>query len=148
MSGARASGRSSPGSPLRADSPSQLEALLADVWGPAAGDSAAASLHVSISKLRRSIDPDRSARSPSPLASTPGGYALVIGSDAADVEDRARRAATLLGAGDLLGAHTLLVDLRTAWRGEPYEHVGEHAWLVHERRRCEDLRCYVAELPR
>ena len=131
---------------LAAGQPVMAEALLEDVWGPTAGSSAGASLHVSISKLRRSIDPDRHARASSPLVSTPGGYALDIGSDAADVEDRARRAATLLGAGDLLGAHTLLVEVRTAWRGAPYEEVGEHAWLVHERRRCEELRVYVAEL--
>jgi DNA-binding SARP family transcriptional activator len=126
--------------------PVTAEALIADVWGPVAGDSAAASLHVSVSKLRRSMDPDRRARTSSPLTSTTGGYSLTAGSDVREVEDRARQAASLLGAGDLLDAHAVLVDVRAAWRGEPYDEVGEHAWLVHERRRCKDLRVYVAEL--
>ncbi len=126
--------------------PVTAQALLADVWGAVSGDSAAASLHVSVSKLRRSIDPGRHARGSSPLVSTTGGYALAVGSDADEVEDRARRAASLLRAGDLLGAHDALVGVQTTWRGEPYEEIGEHAWLVHERRRCDELRVYVAEL--
>jgi len=126
--------------------PVTAEALLADVWGPVAGDSAAASLHVSISKLRRAIDPQRHPRASSPLVRTTGGYALAVRSDVDEVEERARRAAGLLGTGDLLGAHAVLVDVLNVWRGEPYEDVGEHAWLVHERQHCEELRVYVAEL--
>ena len=103
-------------------------------------------MHVSVSKLRRSIDPGRHARASSPLVSRSGGYALAVGSDAAVVEDGARRAASLLDAGDLRAAQAVLVDVRAVWRGEPYEEVGDHAWLVHERRRCEDLRVYTAEL--
>ncbi len=126
--------------------PVSAEALLVDVWGPVAGDSAAASLHVSVSKLRRAIDPDREARASSPLVSTTGGYALVIDTDAAEVEGRARRASDLLAAGEATAAYAELADARASWRGEPYEGVGEHSWLVLERRRCEELRLYVAEL--
>ena len=122
------------------------EALLADVWGPVAGSSAAASLHVSVSKLRRAIDPGRHPRDASPLASTAGGYTLAVESDAAEAEQRARHAASLLGSGDLVAAHAALDDARAMWRGEPYEGVGEHAWLVLERARCSELRVYVAEL--
>ena len=116
--------------------PVSAEALLADVWGPAAGSSAAASLHVSVSKLRRAIDPGRHPRDASPLASTAGGYTLAVESDAAEAEQRARHAASLLGSGDLVAAHAALDDARAMWRGEPYEGVGEHAWLVLERARC------------
>jgi DNA-binding SARP family transcriptional activator len=126
--------------------PVSAETLLVDVWGPVAGDSAAASLHVSVSKLRRAIDPDREARASSPLVSTTGGYALSIDTDAAAVEERARRTSTLLAAGQAAAAHDELADARAPWRGEPYEGVGEHSWLVLERRRCEELRLYVAEL--
>ena len=65
--------------------PVTAEALLADVWGPVAGDSAAASLHVSVSKLRRAIDPDRGARVSSPLVVPPAVYALAVDADAAKV---------------------------------------------------------------
>jgi DNA-binding SARP family transcriptional activator len=126
--------------------PVTSEALLADVWGPATGGPAAASLHVSVSKLRRAIDPDRRARASSPLVSTAGGYALAVGSDATEVEDRARQAAGLLGAGEFAAAYDELADAWASWRGEPYDEVGEHSWLVHERRRCDDLRTYIAEL--
>ena len=126
--------------------PVSAEALLADVWGPVAGDSAAASLHVSVSKLRRAIDPGRRARASSPLVSTTGGYALAVDTDATEVEERARRASELLASGDLPAAQDQLVAARAAWRGEAYEGVGEQSWLVLERRRCEELRLYVAEV--
>jgi len=121
-------------------------ARLADVWRPAARDSAATSLHVSVSKLRRAIDPDRRARASSPLVSTAGGYALAVGSDATEVQDEDRRASGLLGAGEFAAAYDVLAEAWASWRGEPYGEVGEHSWLVRERRRCDDLRTYVAEL--
>ena len=126
--------------------PVSAEALLADVWGPVAGDSAAASLHVSVSKLRRAIDPDRRARASSPLVSTTGGYALAVDTDKAEVEERARRASGLLEAGDLEAAYVELAGARASWHGDAYEGVGEQSWLVLERRRCEELRLYVAGL--
>ena len=147
-SGEPGSGRSSPGSSLRAASRSQLRRCSRTSGVPWRGTRRRRRCTSASPSCGASIDPDRHARSSSPLASTTGGYALAVGSDVAEVEDRARRAATLLGTGDLLGAHAVLVDVRTAWRGEPYEDVGEHAWLVHERRRCEELRVYVAELVR
>ena len=122
------------------------EALLADVWGPVAGDSAAAALHVSVSKLRRAIDPDRQARASSPVVRTAGGYLLAVDTDAAGVEERARRASDLLTSGDLEAASDELTQARRAWHGEPYEGIGEQSWLVLERRRCEELRLYVAAL--
>ena len=85
--------------------PVSAETLLDDVWGPVAGESATASLHVSISKLRRAIDPDRQARASSPLVSTAGGYALALDTDADQMEQRARRASELLAAGDPELAH-------------------------------------------
>jgi DNA-binding SARP family transcriptional activator len=126
--------------------PVTAESLIADVWGPSAGDSSASSLHVSVSKLRRAIDPDRGTRASSPLVSRAGGYALAVSSDAAEVDERARGAALLLDSGALTEAHEVLADARASWRGEPYEEVGEHSWLVLERRRCDELRTYVAEL--
>lgn len=125
--------------------PVLAQALLDDVWGPEA-ETAAASLHVSISKLRRSIDPQRHARADSPLVSTSGGYALAIGVDVTAVEEQARRASTLLAAGELEPAHGELARALESWRGDPYDGLGEQPWLVHERRRCEELRLYLAEL--
>jgi len=126
--------------------PVAAESLITDVWGPVAANTAAASLHVSVSKLRRAMEPDRAARSPSPLVSTPGGYALAVVTDASEAERRARRASVLLD-GDALGAaYTELTEARSLWRGEPFEDVGEHAWLVPERRRCAELLLYVAGL--
>jgi DNA-binding SARP family transcriptional activator len=126
--------------------PVTAEALLTDVWGPVAGDSAAASLHVSISKLRRVMDPGREARDSSPLHSTAGGYALAVPTDAVEAEKHVRRASSRLVAGDLAAALTELTDARSWWRGDPFEGLGEHGWLVLERRRCAELQLYVAEL--
>lgn len=120
------------------------ELLLTDVWGRS-DDSVAASLHVSISKLRRAIDPDRELAT-SPLVSTMGGYALHVPTDADEMEELARRASRLLTDGAVADAEVVLRPVAAVWRGDPYEDVGEHAWLVIERRRCEELRAYVAEL--
>ena len=126
--------------------PVAAESLITDVWGPVAGNTAAASLHVSVSKLRRAMEPDRAARSSSPLVSTQGGYALVVVTDASEAERRARHASGLLDAGELGAAYTELTEARSLWRGEPFEGIGEHAWLVSERRRCTELLLYVAGL--
>ncbi len=131
---------------VAAGKPVSAEALLDDVWGPVAGEPAAASLHVSISKLRRAMDPERRARADSPLVSTSGGYALAIGLDVTTVEQQARRASTMLAAGELESAHDELTRARASWRGEAYDGLGEQPWLVHERQRCEELRLYLAEL--
>ena len=121
------------------------ETLLDDVWeDPEA--STVASLHVSVSKLRKALDPTRRAGDTSPLVSRSGGYALSLRTDADELEDGARRAARLLEDGSIEEARELLVGARSRWRGAPYEDIGEHAWLVLERRRCEELRVYVAEL--
>ena len=122
------------------------ETLISDVWGPTAGNSAAASLHVSISKLRRALEPDRSARSPSPLVSAPGGYSLAVDTDVTEADIHARRASGLLASGDLGAAYVEIGAARSLWRGEPFEGVGEHAWLVPERRRCAELFLHVASL--
>ena len=145
-SAGRVSARCWPGWRSRGQ-PVSAEALLADVWGPVAGDSAAASLHVSVSKLRRAIDPDRAGagvlssgqhrRRLRPGASTPTRPRS---------RNERRRASGLLAAGDLEAAYGELAEARASWRGDPYEGVGEHSWLVLERRRCEELRLYVAEL--
>jgi DNA-binding SARP family transcriptional activator len=131
---------------VAAGKPVSAEALLEDVWGPVAGEPAAASLHVSISKLRRAMDPGRRARADSPLLSTSGGYALAIGVDVTAVEEQARRASTMLAAGELESAHDELARARASWRGEAYEGLGAQPWLLHERRHCEELRLYLSEL--
>jgi DNA-binding SARP family transcriptional activator len=125
--------------------PVSAEALLTDIWGPNAGDSTS-SLHVSISKLRRAIDPDRRARADSPLISAGSGYALHVDTDLAEAEAYAEQASDLMRLGNVPEALDIADRARSAWRGEPYEGLGEHAWLVLERRRCEEVRLRVIEL--
>jgi hypothetical protein len=55
-------------------------------------------------------------------------------------------ASSLLASGDLRAAYAGLAEARAAWRGEPYEGLGEHSWLVLERRRCAELSLHAAEL--
>ena len=101
------------------------------------------SLHVSVSKLQAR----RSTRTAAPARVLPAGQhggGLRLGCRFR--RGRSRRTcasccALLLDARAIsTAAHAVLDDARALWRGEPYEEVGEHAWLVLERRCCDELR--------
>ncbi len=115
------------------------------VWGERAPASAARSLHVRISHLRRALEPERAAASTSVIARDGAGYQLLI--DDADV-DAGRFEHLVAGARDA-GPRESLAQANQALalvRGEPY---GEFVYLDFaqaEIRRLKELELQAQEL--
>ncbi|MFI6685761.1 BTAD domain-containing putative transcriptional regulator [Streptomyces sp. NPDC050485] len=106
--------------------------LVDGVWGHAVHARVQSTLQTQISQLRRKLEPGRPPRTPAAvLLSVPGGYQLLTGEDACDLDqfdrylaeaDRAARDGHREDARRLLGT---ALDL---WRGEPLTGVpGPHA---------------------
>ncbi len=107
---------------LHANKPLGREQLIAAVWGPAAAPEYAVNLaQKHVSALRRTLDPARPARAPSPLLSwTDAGYVLAIPAGRLDLDGYQRevsRARALRAGGDLPAAAAALHGALRRWRG-------------------------------
>ncbi|MFG2146397.1 BTAD domain-containing putative transcriptional regulator [Streptomyces sp. NPDC048696] len=106
---------------------------LADgVWGHTVPPKALSILQSQIFQLRRKLEPGRPRRAPATvLTSAPGGYRLLTGDDACDIDqfDRYLAEADLADRdGDREDARRLLRAALSLWRGEPLAGVrGPHA---------------------
>ena len=115
------------------------------VWGDRLPSSAVRSLHARISRLRRLLEPGRTAASASVIARDGAGYRLAIGSDDVDGERFARLVAEARSdepRESLAKAENALALLR----GEPY---GEFLYLDFaqvEVRRLKELELQAREL--
>lgn len=119
--------------------------LIEDVWGPEPPPGVVSSLHASVSRLRRALEPDRGKGDRSVLLSRGGGYSLAVHTDV----ERLAQAVARAGGGYLAHDSSAIVEaLRAAldgWQGEPYAELGEQSWLVGERGRCHELRLVALE---
>lgn len=97
------------------------EALIDALWGDAPPASAAGTLQSYISRLRRSLEPDRAPGAPAKvLVSEGAGYRLDIDATAVDFrrfEASATEGAALLRAGKPAEARELLLGAEGLWRG-------------------------------
>jgi DNA-binding SARP family transcriptional activator len=143
-----------PGRPMSAD------ALVEAIWGPDAPQSAHATLHTYLSVVRRALEPDLPARTPSRyLVSTDAGYELRLdgGIDAADFARIAGDVHAGLGplgrataptAGDPAAAMREIERLDAVlalWRGDPYADVVGTDLVTAERARLAELRVLALE---
>lgn len=135
--------------------------LVEAIWGADAPPSAQATLHTYLSVVRRSLEPELPARTPSRyLVSSDGGYALRLGSDGLDVVEFTRTvaevhaelgplaSATAPRADDPAAAARALLRLDGAlalWRGEPYADVTGTDLVTAERARLGELRLLAVE---
>jgi DNA-binding SARP family transcriptional activator len=119
--------------------------LIDDVWGPEPPPGVLSSLHASVSRLRRALEPGRGKGDVPALLSRGGGYSLGVPTDA----ERLAQAVARAGDGCLAEDSSAIVEvLRAAldgWQGEPYAELGEQSWLVGERKRCHELRLVALE---
>jgi DNA-binding SARP family transcriptional activator len=96
------------------------ESLLDQLWDGDPGDGAQATLHSTISRLRRTLEPGGSRAEWTVLRSEAGSYRLTVPVDSVDVarfERLADEGRRLLDAGDAEGAAARLVDAQRLWRG-------------------------------
>lgn len=142
-----------PGRPLSAD------ALVEALWGAGAPPSAQATLHTYLSVVRRTLEPDLPARTPSRyLVSSDLGYELRLGAGELDVTEFARvtgdvhaglgSQAVAPATGEPEAAERALDLLDGAlalWRGEPFTDVLGSDLVTAERARLADLRALALE---
>jgi DNA-binding SARP family transcriptional activator len=133
------------------------DTLVEAIWGPDAPASAGATLQSYVSVVRRALEPELPARTPSTyLPSVEGGYRLVADTDAAafaavvhDVHTRLGPLATAVvpvateGTGDEDAA--LLAEVLTAWRGEAYDDLADSDVVRPERARLQALKVLAQE---
>ena len=101
--------------------------LLAELWGDAPPSSAANSIHVHISRLRKELGPDR-------VITRPPGYALRVGPSELD-----------LAAFERLRAEGRLREALALWRGPAYDDLAYEPCVQAERARLEELRLATLE---
>jgi DNA-binding SARP family transcriptional activator len=123
---------------------------LTDALWPAAGrpSDPAASLHTFVSRLRRALQPDSSARARGQvLVSRGAGYALRLDQDAVDIW----RFERLVGEGSALTdtepavAAARLEQALELWRGPPPADYAEDEWAQAEIARLTELRAVARE---
>jgi DNA-binding SARP family transcriptional activator/DNA-binding CsgD family transcriptional regulator len=122
------------------------ERLLDALWDGAPPPSGAASLQSYVSHLRRALEPQRTARTPSQvLVSTGSGYAMPV--DATDVD--AWRFESLVdqasASSDPATRLRLLRDALGLWRGPALTEYAGHEWADFEARRLEEIRSVARE---
>ncbi|MGV3758489.1 MAG: AfsR/SARP family transcriptional regulator, partial [Actinomycetota bacterium] len=104
--------------------PVAADTLIDALWGEVPPASAAGTLQSYISRLRRSLEPDRAPGAPARvLVSEAGGYRLAVAPEEVDhlrFEALADEGATLLRAGSPGEARDRLVEADRLWRGPAF----------------------------
>ncbi|PWN03286.1 hypothetical protein DJ010_09225 [Nocardioides silvaticus] len=143
---------------LHAGRPSSADVLVDAIWGPDAPPSALGTLQTYVSVVRRALEPDLPARSPSSyLVSSDLGYLLHAGLDAEDFAGTVREVhdaiapmttsavpvATDVGQAQ---AHLAAVEGALAqWRGTPYADLADSDAAAAARARLSELRLLAIE---
>ncbi len=117
------------------------ERLLDALWDGEPPPSGAASLQSYVSHLRRALEPDRPARTPSRvLVSGPAGYAMPVGEDDVDAWRFERLVDQAGAATDPATRLRLLRDALALWRGPALAEYAGQDWADFEARRLEEVR--------
>jgi len=117
------------------------ERLLDALWEGEPPPSGAASLQSYVSHLRRALEPDRPARTPSRvLVSGPAGYAMPVGEDDVDAWRFERLVDRAAAAADPVTRLRLLRDALALWRGPALAEYAGQEWADSEARRLEEVR--------
>ena len=128
---------------LHANEPLSADRLVGDLWGERPPSTAAKSLQMHVTRLRRALGEHADL-----LVTSPTGYRLAIDPDSLDLTrfttlaERGRRA---LADGQPAEAATLLEAALAEWRGSPLADVAYEAFAQSEIARLEQLRIAVVE---
>lgn len=117
---------------LAGGQPVMTREIVEALWGEHPPPSAVNVVQTYIKRLRRMLEPDRQARSPSMLLpSVPGGYALVGDPDTVDIWRYRQLVQHARGSDDTEQALKLLAEALQLWRGSPG---GDLPALTHHHR--------------
>jgi DNA-binding SARP family transcriptional activator len=124
-----------------------LDRIVEELWGEAAPADPEGSVHTYVSRLRRVLEPGRSAGAPARvLLRTPAGYRLAVPPDGVDADRFARLAADARSAGDPAAALRAAEEALALWRGPvALEDAGEREFAVQARGRLDSLRVSCEE---
>jgi WD40 repeat protein/DNA-binding SARP family transcriptional activator len=126
-----------------------VDDLLEDVWGQDPPRTAEKTLGSYVSRLRRALEPSRSARTTNDLIETRGGgYLLDVSDDQIDAirfERLAEEGRRLLDAGRPQDAGPALEQALGLWRGAAYQDYRYTGFGTSEGERLEELRRSVLE---
>jgi DNA-binding SARP family transcriptional activator len=132
------------------DRPVSLDRIVDQLWREAVPTDPEASLHTYVSRLRRALEPGRSAgEAPRLLVRTPSGYRLAVPASAVDAgrfADLVARARTSRAGGDPAGALAAADEALALWRGpHAFEDAGDRDFAVRARDRLAELRLACRE---
>ena len=119
------------------------ERLIDELWGETPPPTAAKSLQVHVSQLRKALRAAGDASNGDRLVTRGHGYALRVGPDEVDSERFERLAGEgqrSLEAGDPGRARARLEEALELWRGDPLADVAYEPFAQHEIARLEELR--------
>jgi predicted ATPase/DNA-binding SARP family transcriptional activator len=135
---------------VRLGQPVSADWLAQAVWGSQPAHDPARSLDTLVWRLRRFLEPQRTARTPSSILVTEeNGYRLTTPSSAVDSRvlttslDGARQAAQQGDFDAVLETSERVLEL---WRGTPYQGIADNGWLEPARTRLRELQVELRQL--
>jgi DNA-binding SARP family transcriptional activator len=121
--------------------------LIEDLWGERAPETAGASLHTYVWRLRKLLEEGNDAQ-PRVLLTRPPGYLLELDPEKVDLkrfELLAHRGKHELVSGDADAAAATLAQALALWRGPPLQEFGSAPFALAESLRLQELRVAVLE---
>jgi predicted ATPase/DNA-binding SARP family transcriptional activator len=117
-----------------------IDRIIDDIWGEAAGDTAAHTVQVYVSQLRKGLPAGV-------IVTRAPGYVLAAAPETLDAErfERLLERGRAALAGDPAGALALLDEQAALWRGAPYAEYAYAAWAETEIARLEELKLVADE---
>ncbi|GAA0725479.1 AAA family ATPase [Dactylosporangium roseum] len=123
-----------------------VQRLIDELWADEPPERAIASLQAYVSRLRRALEPGRTARDRSTvLVSRAPGYQLVVPPDAVDAARFAAAVEQARQGGDPAVALRVLSGALKLWRGDPLPELGDSLLARAERARLQELRLTAVE---
>ncbi|GIG51552.1 hypothetical protein Dsi01nite_095930 [Dactylosporangium siamense] len=123
-----------------------VQRLIDELWADEPPERAIASLQAYVSRLRRALEPARTARDRSTvLVSRAPGYQLMVPADAVDAARFAAAVERARAGTDPAEALGALTDALQLWRADPLPELGDSPLARAERSRLQELRLIAIE---
>ncbi|MEV4132091.1 BTAD domain-containing putative transcriptional regulator [Dactylosporangium sp. NPDC049742] len=123
-----------------------VQRLIDELWSDEPPERAIASLQAYVSRLRRALEPGRTARDRSTvLVSRAPGYQLMVPADAVDAARFAAAVEQARTGTDPAVALQVLTDALHLWRADPLPELGDSPLARAERGRLQELRLIAVE---
>ncbi|MFF5225565.1 BTAD domain-containing putative transcriptional regulator [Dactylosporangium sp. NPDC000521] len=123
-----------------------VQRLIDELWADEPPERAIASLQAYVSRLRRALEPGRTARDRSTvLVSRAPGYQLMVPADAVDAARFAAAVEQARTGTDPAVALQVLTDALHLWRADPLPELGDSPLARAERGRLQELRLIAVE---